>query len=427
MPWFSLLNASTLVYRSDRTPEDVAAHASSVGLDEPFPEHNLDNYFEGPEKNLEIDFTRGIGHANGCRAFTREQLDAICLEAKCLILSSVSNEYATPCLLIELESSTVRLNIIFSYRYFRHFDAYVLSESSLFVYSHKILLKTCGTTTLLRCVSLILQCAKQLNLSMEWISYSRKNFTRPSNQLFPHLSFEQETSFLQNIPEAAHGSAYVLGPLTGDHWYVFVADNAKPDRSNYRNIDIKMFEIDPTVTSLFYRSEVASGEEATRESRICDLVPGATVDAHLFDPCGYSMNAQLHESYTTMHITPQAEFSYVSFETNTRLANYAALVRAVLSLFRPGRVVVTMFADESGLVELKDSVFDHAAIAIPRAGTYRQTNFTKCSFSTEQCGLLGNWRLEKDEHEAGSPVRGNSRSPNPIDDPEASVSSVEGM
>lgn len=59
-------------------------------------------------------------------------------------------------------------------------------------------MKTCGTTTLLRCVSTLLQVAlKQQGLVLEWMGYSRKNFTFPGKQLFPHSSFDQELQYLQ--------------------------------------------------------------------------------------------------------------------------------------------------------------------------------------------------------------------------------------
>lgn len=59
-------------------------------------------------------------------------------------------------------------------------------------------MKTCGTTTLLRCVATLLQAAlQQQGLVLEWMGYSRKNFTFPSDQLFPHSSFEQELQYLR--------------------------------------------------------------------------------------------------------------------------------------------------------------------------------------------------------------------------------------
>ncbi len=88
--------------------------------------------FEGPEKSLEVCFRPGVGHRLGCRALTRQQLDAICNKAQCTIISKISND---------------------------HLDAYVLSESSLFVYKYKVVIKTCGTTTLLRCISCLLNYA----------------------------------------------------------------------------------------------------------------------------------------------------------------------------------------------------------------------------------------------------------------------------
>lgn len=127
--------------------------------------------FEGPEKTLEVCFRRPqpttggevlmdeIPSADGklgMRKLVRQDLDRICRRARCTILSSISNN---------------------------HLDAYVLSESSLFVYPYVVVLKTCGTTTLLRCIATIIELGKRVGLEIDWVGYSRKNFN------FPWVSF----------------------------------------------------------------------------------------------------------------------------------------------------------------------------------------------------------------------------------------------
>jgi Adenosylmethionine decarboxylase len=97
-----------------------------------------------------------------------------------------------------------------------HLDAYVLSESSLFVYRHRVVIKTCGTTTLLRCIAYLLQHAgRGLGMELEWVGYSRKNFTAPGAQLYPHGSFEQELQYLRVSGSALAISRwrYILSPL----------------------------------------------------------------------------------------------------------------------------------------------------------------------------------------------------------------------
>ena len=77
--------------------------------------------FEGYEKRLEISFFEpGIfadTGGNGLRSLSKTQLDGILKPAECTIVSSLSNGEV---------------------------DSYVLSESSLFVYPYKIIIKTCG-------------------------------------------------------------------------------------------------------------------------------------------------------------------------------------------------------------------------------------------------------------------------------------------
>lgn len=70
----------------------------------------------------------------------------------------------------------------------------------MFVFPHKIVLKTCGTTTLLKAVPYILELAKTRcgYDSVYRLFYSRKSFMFPDKQPGPHRSWEEEVSYLDN-------------------------------------------------------------------------------------------------------------------------------------------------------------------------------------------------------------------------------------
>lgn len=118
--------------------------------------------FEGSEKRISVSFRPAPGAAppaSGLRALSRPQLDALLALAACEIVSA---------------------------RHGPAFDAYVLSESSLFVYPDRLVLKTCGTTRLLACLPLLVQLAQGLGLAPARVKYSRASFLFPDKQPAPY-------------------------------------------------------------------------------------------------------------------------------------------------------------------------------------------------------------------------------------------------
>ena len=105
-------------------------------------------------------------------------------------------------------------------------DAYVLSESSLFVYRTALMIKTCGTTSLLHIVPRILQIAYAMGASPTRVVFSHSGLLYPDEQRFPHTSFDAEVAYLHKFfPE---GEAHVLGESddrTEQH-HIFVAEYA---------------------------------------------------------------------------------------------------------------------------------------------------------------------------------------------------------
>ena len=88
--------------------------------------------------------------------------------------------------------------IFFGFKRMKNFH---YSESSLFVAQRKVILKTCGTTTLLKCLKTLIHLVYQMTGFdyVENVFYSHKNFNRPDLQSSPHQHFEHEVELLDSF------------------------------------------------------------------------------------------------------------------------------------------------------------------------------------------------------------------------------------
>ncbi|KAI8611870.1 S-adenosylmethionine decarboxylase, partial [Chytriomyces sp. MP71] len=187
-----------------------------------------------------------------------------------------------------------------------HADAYLLSESSMFVYPNRLMLKTCGTTTLLHAVPRIFEIAREYAGldDIEALFYSRKAFLFPEKQIYPHGRWGDEVAYLDKLfPRQNYDtSGYVVGKVNGDHWCLYTAtpseesllngdgdevmdesasltgssstgtNSSEEDDEDEVTLEIMMQELDPEVTKLFWRTEDEQREAREKEERDADNV-----------------------------------------------------------------------------------------------------------------------------------------------------------
>jgi len=277
--------------------------------------------FEGPEKKIEVDYILSSQTPEGLRKVPVDDWKILLTEINCTILSHIENEFC---------------------------DAYILSESSLFVFASKVIIKTCGQITLLKCLPLLLEYGTRVNAIETRVSFSRRNLLFPDEQFSPHTSFDEEVLYLkQHFPT---GDAYIFGSKNCDHHYMFVYHNenvALPSKAPH-SIEVLMTGLDRKVMRQFYRDDnFVSVEELTERSKIQSLFKKtAIIDAHAFEPLGFSLNGLESDCYATLHITPQPECSYVSFETTD--VDFKAshdLVAKVIDIFRPEAFTVLVISE----------------------------------------------------------------------------------
>ena len=171
-----------------------------------------------------------------------------------------------------------------------HVDAYLLSESSMFVFPHKIILKTCGTTTLLSGLPRMLEIAAVVagfphsvaNLvkgtataAMPYrVFYSRKNFLFPDRQRGPHRSWRDEVKSLDRL--FLGGSAYMIGKMNGEHWYLYLTEPntiltppSTPDRAETTTKILDLPASRAAITA--YTENDDDGQDETLEILMTDL------------------------------------------------------------------------------------------------------------------------------------------------------------
>ena len=235
-------------------------------------------FFEGPEKKIEIILENT---QRDLRALGEDFWQRVVERSRAKILSRISN---------------------------RECDAYLLSESSLFVFSRALTMITCGQTTLVEAVKEIL--TEVAGEEMSVLIYERKD------EIFPH---RQLTSFFEDVKElrkVTSGKALRFGTEDSHHVFVYTTEKDYRPSADDMTLEILMHNISPKALALFQDGQPAQLARAVKEAGIWDILPGYEVDEHFFEPAGYSLNAIQKDRYFTLHVTPQQMGSYVSFETN---------------------------------------------------------------------------------------------------------------
>lgn len=82
----------------------------------------------------------------------------------------------------------------------------------------------------------------------------------------------------------------------------------------------------------------------------------------------------------TIHITPEPDFSYVSFECNVPETSYDEIIRRVLNTFKPGKFVVTIFANKQSTAVNCPRELEKRTGYLNRSGDWLRTDVQYCRF-----------------------------------------------
>ncbi|MGJ8693349.1 MAG: adenosylmethionine decarboxylase [Thalassotalea sp.] len=203
-----------------------------------------------------------------------------------------------------------------------HCKAFLLSESSLLIWQDRLLILTCGVTQLTKSIEYFLQ--HYGSEKIKQLTYQRKN---------EYFAQAQPSCFGDDIKCLAkyfNGKAYRFGEMDSHHNYIFHSDNGYVADSKDKSYEFLAYQISAAASEKLTKPNL-SAQEIRQFLCLDELLPGFLIDDYVFDPYGYSLNAIKDQQHLIIHVTPQADSSYISFESNINLITLADKILAVLS------------------------------------------------------------------------------------------------
>ena len=200
--------------------------------------------------------------------------------------------------------------------------AFLLSESSLFVWQDRILILTCGETQLVKAVEFFIQ--KLGTKVIKQLTYQRKN---------EYFANAQPSCFgddIKLINQYLPGKAYRFGEMDSHHNYVFHLDNGFTADNDDITYELIAYQISEQASQHLTQPNL-SAQEIRKFLCIDTILPGFIIDDFVFSPYGYSLNAINEQQYLTIHVTPQIDSSYISFESNIDLLTLAPILLEILT------------------------------------------------------------------------------------------------
>lgn len=196
---------------------------------------------------------------------------------------------------------------------------YLLSESTLAVWDSGFLLKTCGKTSPLKGLSRLIETYPSVIKQTVWLAYTRAEFAHPDEQLWPHQSFDQEVSFIQQIfPQVQHRTL----PAGNQKFHIVFHSSSEILKAPIREFEeVLLFGIDEQcvdkITSC--NEPPSTNDKGAENSGSTLLLLGkplgeGVLDEFWFKPQGYSCNAAAQSQFFSCHISPEPETSYASLE-----------------------------------------------------------------------------------------------------------------